>query len=87
MKPKRLPLQAYGTPEIEGYGEQLTFRVTAYETRRTGRRIDYVLEIKSCRHVVKQLAQAVRDMQDRDLEHIARQQARIQNEVAPLKRS
>ena len=61
--------------------------MTAYRNLKTGRRVDYVLEIEACRHSVKQIAQAVRDMQDRDLDRIAHETARITNEVAPLKRS
>lgn len=85
-KPTTLSCIVYGVPSLEGYGESLTFKVTAYRKTKTGRRIDYVLRLESCRHGVKQLTEEVAKMQDRDREHIARQYARLENELAPLKR-
>lgn len=85
-KPLRLNCIAHGHPTIEGVGERLVFTVSAYRKTKTGRRVDYVFEIEGCRHSVRQLAEQIRNMQDRDLERIARETARITNEVAVLKR-
>lgn len=87
MKTTRLTLEASGSPTIEGSGEALLFKFVAVRTNKAGRMERYELDVKTCRYVVRQLAQEIARMQERDRERIAAQTHRLSSELAPLVKS
>lgn len=84
MKPKRLNLAAIGGLRIEGCGEALSFQFTADRTNKAGRREQYEIHVTTCRYVVRQLAEQIAAMQERDRSRIAAQTHRLASELSPL---
>lgn len=69
---------------IEGCGDELVFKLHGWRTTKAGTLVNYQLELKGCRHSVRQLLEELRKMHLRDRERLHREEARIVREVNSL---
>ena len=83
--PKSLTLRGWA-PKFEGCGDDLTLLVEAYRPGpRDGTQVwRGVVRVSVDRWYVRQLAQAIADMQTADRERIQQELDRLDHEVAPL---
>jgi hypothetical protein len=81
--PKQLTVDAWDV-ELHGCGNNLEFQCTAVQQTKTGKQHRTKLRIKVCRDAIKQLAQQIAAMQERDRARIAEETARLSREIAPL---
>jgi hypothetical protein len=83
LKRKKLRLVC-GSPAIEGRGETLVFKVSGHRETKTGAFEYYDLELEACRHSIRQLADQIAKMQQRDRERLQWEFDRLKSEVKPL---
>lgn len=84
--PKVLAVRAWA-PTLEGAGETLTLKFTGYSsTKRGAERWRGEIELNVDRHMVRKLAEQIREMQTRDRDRLAYERARLDREVEPLTR-
>lgn len=80
----KLELDVMGAPILEGRGENLEYLVKATRRTKGGRWESYELRLKACRGSVKQLAEQIALMQQRDRDRIAHETDRLRRELADL---
>lgn len=83
----KLELDVIGPPIIEGRGENLEYSIKATRKTKGGRWESYEIKLKACRRSVKQIAEQIALMQQRDRDRIAHETDRLRRELADLVRS
>lgn len=83
--PRVLKLRAW-SPTLEGAGETLTLKFVTYRPTKGANGWRGDLELNLDRHMVRKLAEQIREMQTRDRERLARENARLYREIEPLTR-
>lgn len=82
--PKKIQLVAWA-PTLEGEGGDLALELDAFKEGKKGRASwRGRLRLKLDRNFVRQIAQAIEQMQKRDRERLTRERERLAYEVAPV---
>lgn len=82
-RPKKLRLYV-SLDDIEGEGEELTFKLRGHRTLKSGRIERFELDLLSCRYGVLQILDRLSKMHQRDRERIEVERRRIDREVKRL---
>lgn len=83
--PKKLHLVAWA-PVLEREGDQLELELEAFKETKRGQAASWrgKVRLQVDRVFVRQIAQAIEQMQKRDRERLAREHQRLADEVAPV---
>lgn len=81
----KLTLEVGSLTAIDGFANELTFKLIAHRKTKAGTHERYELELKACRYSVKQLLDGIKLMHARDRERIQNELGRIEREINALK--